>query len=77
MIGKMCNLKARFIILSLIFLSITFTEVKSEEKTKLIEVDWSFKGITGKFDKSAVQRGYKVYREVCRESDKGDRGGWI
>ena len=61
----MCNLKARFIILSLIFLSITFTEVKSEEKTKLIEVDWSFKGITGKFDRSSLQRGYQVYAEVC------------
>tara|TARA_B100000700_G_scaffold327132_1_gene440759 strand:+ start:681 stop:1439 length:759 start_codon:yes stop_codon:yes gene_type:complete len=27
--------------------------------------DWSFNGISGKFDKSSVQRGYKVYREVC------------
>ena len=26
---------------------------------------WSFNGITGTFDKSAIQRGYKVYREVC------------
>ena len=61
----MCNLKARFIILSLIFFSITFDQVKSEEKTKLLEVDWSFKGITGKFDRSSLQRGYQVYTEVC------------
>ena len=61
----MCNLKARFIILSLIFFSITFNQVKSEEKTKLLEVDWSFKGITGKFDRSSLQRGYQVYTEVC------------
>ena len=61
----MCNLKARFIILSLIFFSITFNHVKSEEKTKLLEVDWSFKGITGKFDRSSLQRGYQVYTEVC------------
>tara|TARA_B100001123_G_scaffold424640_1_gene536461 strand:+ start:53 stop:802 length:750 start_codon:yes stop_codon:yes gene_type:complete len=27
--------------------------------------DWSFKGLTGKFDKASIQRGYKVYREVC------------
>jgi len=27
--------------------------------------EWSFKGITGTFDRSAVQRGYKVFREVC------------
>ena len=30
---------------------------------------WSFKGITGTFDKAAVQRGYKVYREVCAGCD--------
>ena len=61
----MCNLKARFIFLSLIFFSITFNQVKSEEKTKLLEVDWSFRGITGKFDRSSLQRGYQVYTEVC------------
>ena len=61
----MCNLKTRFVILSLIFLSITFNHAKSEEKTKLLEVDWSFKGITGKFDRSSLQRGYQVYTEVC------------
>ena len=26
---------------------------------------WSFDGITGTFDRAALQRGYKVYREVC------------
>jgi ubiquinol-cytochrome c reductase cytochrome c1 subunit len=26
---------------------------------------WSFEGFTGTFDRSALQRGYKVYREVC------------
>ena len=61
----MCNLKTRFVILSLIFLSITFNHAESEEKTKLLEVDWSFKGITGKFDRSSLQRGYQVYTEVC------------
>ena len=58
-------LKDSFIILSFIFFSITFNQVKSEEKTKLLEVDWSFKGITGKFDRSSLQRGYQVYTEVC------------
>tara|TARA_B100000686_G_scaffold331911_1_gene396035 strand:+ start:254 stop:1048 length:795 start_codon:yes stop_codon:yes gene_type:complete len=32
---------------------------------KLIKVDWSFKGIIGKFDRSSLQRGYQVYNEVC------------
>ncbi len=26
---------------------------------------WSFEGITGTFDKAALQRGFKVYREIC------------
>jgi ubiquinol-cytochrome c reductase cytochrome c1 subunit len=29
------------------------------------EVSWSFEGPLGKFDKAQLQRGYKVYREVC------------
>jgi ubiquinol-cytochrome c reductase cytochrome c1 subunit len=29
------------------------------------DVHWSFEGPLGKFDKAQLQRGYKVYREVC------------
>ncbi|MBN9319539.1 MAG: cytochrome c1 [Caulobacterales bacterium 68-7] len=29
------------------------------------KVDWSFNGPFGKFDQAQLQRGYKVYREVC------------
>jgi len=29
------------------------------------DAHWSFEGPLGKFDKAQVQRGYKVYREVC------------
>jgi ubiquinol-cytochrome c reductase cytochrome c1 subunit len=29
------------------------------------DVHWSFEGPFGKFDKEQVQRGYKIYREVC------------
>ena len=32
---------------------------------KLLEVNWSFKGVTGKFDRASLQRGYQVYTEVC------------
>ena len=32
---------------------------------KMPKHDWSFKGVTGTFDRAAIQRGYKVYREVC------------
>lgn len=27
--------------------------------------DWTFSGVLGTYDKAALQRGYKVYREVC------------
>ncbi len=29
------------------------------------EMEWSFEGMTGKFDKQSIQRGFKVYKEVC------------
>ena len=41
--------------------SYTFASVE----IKIPKHDWSFKGITGKFDRSALQRGYQVYTEVC------------
>ena len=61
----MCNLRVRFLILFLIFFSITFNGVRSEENVKLLKIDWSFKGVTGKFDRASLQRGYQVYTEVC------------
>ena len=61
----MCNFRVRFLILFLIFFSITFNSVRSEEKVKLLKIDWSFKGVTGKFDRASLQRGYQVYTEVC------------
>ena len=61
----MCNLRVRFLIFFLIFFSITFNSVRSEEKVKLLKIDWSFKGVTGKFDRASLQRGYQVYTEVC------------
>lgn len=30
-------------------------------------LDWSFNGPFGKFDQAELQRGYKVYREVCAQ----------
>ena len=32
---------------------------------ELLKVDWSFKGLTGKFDRASLQRGFQVYKEVC------------
>lgn len=32
---------------------------------KLVNQSWSFEGPFGTYDKAALQRGYKIYREVC------------
>ena len=37
----------------------------TEEKKKLLNPGWSFKGYFGKFDRASLQRGYQVYTEVC------------
>ncbi len=37
----------------------------SAEKIEYLKTDWSFKGLFGKFDRAALQRGYQVYTEVC------------
>ena len=37
----------------------------AEQKTVIESKDWGFNGPFGKFDKSALQRGLQVYKEVC------------
>ena len=39
--------------------------LNSAEKVEFLKTDWSFKGLFGKFDRGALQRGYQVYTEVC------------
>ena len=46
----------QFILLFLFFISFTKLFAAGEEPVK---IDWSFKGITGKFDRSSLQRGIK------------------
>ena len=55
----------RIIFFILIFLFSNFNVLASGSGNELPKHNWSFKGLTGTFDKSAVQRGFKVYREVC------------
>jgi len=53
-------------IIFLIFISVISNPVYSEEKNVgLLEINWSFKGLLGTFDRSSLQRGYQVYQEVC------------
>ena len=57
-------MKYLIIFFLLIFLG---NNIYAAEKSleKMPKHEWSFKGVTGTFDKASVQRGYKVYREVC------------
>ena len=50
-------------IIFLFFSSNVFSAEMSSEK--MPKHEWSFQGVTGTFDRAAIQRGYKVYREVC------------
>ena len=59
-------MKNFFKILSFIILFIGFSiNSYSAEKVEYLKTDWSFKGLFGKFDRGALQRGYQVYTEVC------------
>ena len=49
------------IISTLIFIKPLF----SAEAIDPIKVNWSFKELTGKFDRASLQRGFQVYKEVC------------
>jgi ubiquinol-cytochrome c reductase cytochrome c1 subunit len=49
----------------IIVLSIGSFHLKAAEKAEYLKTDWNFKGLFGKFDRGALQRGYQVYTEVC------------
>ena len=50
----------------IIILSFGFSSIShAAEKVEYLKTDWSFKGLFGKFDRAALQRGYQVYSEVC------------
>ena len=53
-------------LLILVFTSFIFTNsLCTAESEDLLKVKWSFKGLTGKFERASLQRGYQVYNEVC------------
>ena len=58
---KISNIFLKTIIFSFLISFKTF----SAEAIDPIKVDWSFKGLTGKFDRSSLQRSFQVYKEVC------------
>ena len=59
------NSKQLLLILFLSFFLVTDSKGADNSRTELIKQNWPFKGIFGRFDKSSLQRGFKVYSEVC------------
>jgi ubiquinol-cytochrome c reductase cytochrome b/c1 subunit len=59
-----CNL--RFFALILAGLVACAPAFAAEEQPEPPAVKWSFSGPFGKFDRAQLQRGFKVYREVCQ-----------
>ncbi len=51
--------------LFLILIPINFLVNAATSNSQLIEQNWSFNGIFGRFDNASLQRGFKVYSEVC------------
>ena len=58
-------MKNFFRILSLILIIFGTSSLNAADKIEYLKTDWSFKGLFGKFDRGALQRGYQVYTEVC------------
>jgi len=60
---KKFNLKKLALLLFTIIIFIN--PLYSAESGDLLKVKWSFKNLTGKFDRASLQRGFQVYKEVC------------
>ena len=59
-------IKSNIKLLVLFFLLlISLRPLQSAEMVDPIKVNWSFKGLTGTFDRASLQRGFQVYKEVC------------
>ena len=62
---KKC-IKMKILAFLLFSFFVSFQLMASESSSgKMPKHEWSFNGFTGTFDRAALQRGYKVYREVC------------
>jgi ubiquinol-cytochrome c reductase cytochrome c1 subunit len=64
MLVHLNNFLKRIVIIFLISV-FPFSVFSEEKKIDFIEINWSFDGIFGTFDRSSLQRGYQVYQEVC------------
>ncbi len=55
----------RIVTILLIFFLNFYASASENSGGNMPDHEWSFEGITGTFDKAALQRGFKVYREIC------------
>ena len=63
---KRFKFKFKIIVLAFFLLSASVVpSLGAGSSGELLKVDWSFKGLTGKFDRASLQRGFQVYKEVC------------
>ena len=52
------------LLVTILITTVFFGKAYSSSKD-LLKIDWSFTGLTGKFERDSLQRGYQVYKEVC------------
>lgn len=55
----------KILLLSIFFFFSSASWGSESSSKEMPKHEWSFNGVTGTFDRAALQRGYKVYREVC------------
>ncbi len=61
----MIRFNSKRLIIVILSTLIFFKPLFSAETIDPIKVNWSFKELTGKFDRASLQRGFQVYKEVC------------
>ena len=61
---KFKNIFKALCISPLLIIFINLSVAAEISRIDLLKTNWSFEGIFGKFDRSALQRGYQVYNEV-------------
>ncbi|MDP3258853.1 MAG: cytochrome c1 [Bosea sp. (in: a-proteobacteria)] len=61
----MSTLSFRSAAFGLLLAALPLTAQAAGERVIPPELSWSFSGPFGKFDRAQLQRGYKVYKEVC------------
>jgi ubiquinol-cytochrome c reductase cytochrome c1 subunit len=64
-VGSVFRFKAAAVLAAVAALALGPAVASATEPLEPKDVHWSFEGPFGKFDQSALQRGYKVYAEIC------------